>query len=172
MLNQSMINEAVQIDHSEKVAKVAKFIRQQANSNGYVSELWMPDKRYLNIGEISAKLIKMDYYPKIANELAKWIRTNTQNAYERGVFVVTDRVLGNKEIVADCKSALLAALRHNEPMYFDAIKWYPDGTYSDALSGDNWEHDICLVIGSMTLLYSRAAFTNGMKDACNALVVK
>jgi hypothetical protein len=169
MINQTFINEALHIDHSMQVSKVASSIRQQSNSDGYISKYWMSNRHYLNESTLVKKLVKMQYHPSVANTLAIWLRKNVQNAYERGVFVVTDRVLIHQDIVADCEQALLAALRHKEPEYFDALKWYSKDDYINGLKRDKWELEICQTIGLLTLRYCRAAFTTGLKDACKAL---
>jgi hypothetical protein len=170
MINQTFVNEALHIDHSMQVSKVAKSIRQKANSDGYISEYWNSKRQYLSKSVLVKKLVKMNYHPLVANTLAIWLRTNVQNAYERGVFVVTDRVLIHQDIVADCHQALLSALRHKEPEYFDALKWYSSDVYINGLKKDKWELEICQTVGLWTLRYCRAAFTSGLKDACKALI--
>lgn len=170
MINQSLIKEALYINHPTQVSKVAKHIREKANEYGYLSDYWIPERQYLSEHELTAKLVKMGYHSANAKDLANWIRTNVQNAYERGVFVVTDRVIKGEKIASDTPSALLAALRYKEPEYFDGRKWYCDNDYVHALRSERWETEVCQVVGRLTLRYSRAAFTAGLKDACKALV--
>lgn len=153
-----------------QVSKVAKHIREKAHQYGYVSEFWMPERKYLSEHELTANLVKMGYHSENAKDLANWIRTNVQNAYERGVFVVTDRVIKSKKVESDTPSALLAALRYKEPQYFDGRKWYSDNDYVNGLRSEGWETEVCQVVGRLTLRYARAAFTTGLKDACEALV--
>lgn len=170
MINENFINESLSISHSMQVSKVASSIRQMSHNYGYVSKYWTCDRVYLQMSSLISTLENMKYHKTVATELATWIRTNIQNAYEKGVFVVTDSVLkkGNS-FSADTPDILLSALRDAEPEYFTSTKWYNDD-YTQCLRYEHWHHDIYNCIGKLTLRYARAAFTQGMKDACNQLV--
>lgn len=171
MINQAFIQEALSIPHEKQVSIVAKAIRHKANYDSYIGNRYSPSRFYLSWLMLTEKLQKMGYHKKTAGELADWIRQKIQYAYERAVFVVTDRVLGcKKEYSSDTPEALIAALRNKEKEYFTATLWYPKDTYVKALRDERWHDDIARELGPMILLYARAAFTRGLKDAAENLI--
>lgn len=171
MINQAFIQEALSIPHEKQVSIVAKAIRHKANYDSYIGNRYSPSRFYLSKFMLTEKLQKMGYRRTTADNLADWIRQNIQHAYERAVFVVTDRVVGcEKDYSADTPDALIAALREKEEAYFTSTLWYPKDTYVNALRNERWCDDVAREIGPMTLLYVRAAFTRGLKDAAEHLI--
>lgn len=170
MINQTFIDNALQRSHPVMVSVVAKNVRTSAHEHGYISRYYNPRIKYLEKGHLNKSLRGLKLDDNTLDFFVNWIRTEAQNAYERGVFVVTDRVLLGLNYSFDSPEALLAVLRNKESVYFTSTLWYTDDTYKSGLESERWNHDIVNAISGLTLRYCRCAFTHGMQDACKMLV--
>ncbi len=171
MINHNFINKALDIDHSMKVSKVAKHIRSETHPNGYLHDAtdFGGSKSYLSKSHLTRTLRKMDIGFILANILANQIRTSANSAYERGVFVVTDRVLKGRDLDTTSAQSLLSSLRAKEKEFFTPTLWYPHRSYNSIIMKYTRDIDLINAVGPLFLRHARAAFAHGLRDACDIL---
>ncbi len=174
MINYNFVNKSPDIDHSMKVSKAAKYIRSETRPNGYLHDASDigDSKPYLSKNHLLTTLLKMDIGFTTANTLASQIRAHANSAYERGVFVVTDRTLKGRELDTTSPQSLLSSLRAKEKEYFTPTLWYPHRTYDSIILKHTRDINIINAVSPLFLRHARAAFAHGLLDACDMLADK
>jgi hypothetical protein len=108
----------------------------------------------------------------LTSRLVNQIRSHANSAYERGVFVVTDRVLKGRHLDTTSSEALLSSLRTKEKEFFTPTLWYPHGSYNSIILKYTRDTDIINAVSPLFLRHARAAFAHGLHDACDTLIDK
>lgn len=171
MINHNFINKALDIDHSMKVSKVAKHIRSETHPNGYLHDArdFGGSKPYLSKSYLVETLRKMNVGFIAASAIANQIRASANSAYERGVFVVTDRVLKGRDLDTTSAQSLLSSLRAKEEEFFTPTLWYPHRSYNNIILKYTRDIDLINAVSPLFLRHARAAFAHGLRDACDIL---
>ncbi len=151
--------------------------RIHVESGSYVNlRASMQFKRaYLNVYELNHFLKKNGYSDFNIKKLVPYIRESIQYAYERGVFIVSSRVISavshkGKAIEVNSPKALLAHFREQENEAFTPDKWYLENTYTKDLYNKGYDFHIANELGPFILRHVRAAFSVGMKTAATKCV--
>lgn len=144
---------------------------------------FVQSRRYLAADVIQRKLALMGYHADRAAELTTIFHQCVELAYERGVFVVSSRVVnlsafehddpfGREPFEPETPQGLLDHFKAREPNHFDALQWYEPLCFEKHLADLHYHHDIARELGPFFLLHVRAAFTRGLKNAANQVVVQ
>lgn len=128
-------------------------------------------REYLSQFDLRNKLAKSGFRGRSLDEMLAFIQDSVTGAFERGVFVVSSRVVKMPPGVnISDPDSLLGYLRDKELEYFTPKLWYPDGTYTKGLLDDRWHEDVANEWGPYVLRHCRVAFEIGMKRAVEKLV--
>ena len=148
----------------DDTTRIAFHIRQSDNAIGRVLESKVP--------ALINDFTHRQWRDLITRELVTFIQESVGHAYNRGVFVVSSRVIGlsNKQVSIDSPEALLSYLRNKEKEYFDPILWYRNGTFTRALLKEGYCNDQACELGGFILRHVRTAFAVGMKTAAKKVI--
>lgn len=160
-LNISYVEKS--IPHEMRTSFLAQQIR--SDLGGFVRK-----RRYLDSWVIAGKLQLMGYNRKAALELADYVRKSADSAFERGVFVVSSRVLGMDEFNFDSPKHLVSYLKAKEGEYFDPMLWYLLQDYKNDLLSQNYCDVIIFEIAPLVLRHVRAAFLRGINGAASKVM--
>jgi hypothetical protein len=169
-LNTQYINAT--IDSFERTCFLTKRIHLECTEYIQIGS-YAPTKRsYLGTSELKSMLKKNGYSQFLTNKLVTFTQESVGHAYNRGVFVVSSRVIGlsNKQVSIDSPEALLSYLRNKEKEYFDPILWYRNGTFTRALLKEGYCNDQACEVGGFILRHVRTAFAVGMKTAAKKVI--
>jgi hypothetical protein len=139
--------------------------RIKLDLGGYVER-----KHYLSKADVMKNLGSMGYHPHMASELADYVRECVKNAFERGVFVVSSRVIRFRGATPLTPGELVAVLKEREGIYFDPLLWYTLKDFKSALLARHYSHDIVSQLAPYILLHARAAFSRGINGAAGRLI--
>jgi hypothetical protein len=127
-------------------------------------------RKYLDKIEVVKTLGLMGYDTARASELADYFLKCVESAFERGVFVVSSRVIKLKGITPKTPNELVAMLVEKEPGYFDPLHWYELVDFQRELKSLNYSSQIIAELAPYFLRHVRAAFIRGINGAASKLV--
>ncbi|RYY74545.1 MAG: hypothetical protein EOO52_13350 [Gammaproteobacteria bacterium] len=153
------------ISHELRTSYLASQIR--SDLGGFLRK-----RNYLRQWTIGKSLGSMGYHPRRAGELVDYICTSAENAFTRGVFVVTSRVLSMENLPFADGRELVAHLKESQGAYFDPLQWYTLGEIQDHLKSLKYSQQIIYEIAPIVLRHTRAGFLRGINGAASQLVLK
>lgn len=160
-LNQNFIDAS--IPSHTRTSELTQHIKSELG--GFVAR-----RKYLDKFEVVKKLGRMGYDQKRACELADHFHQCVESAFERGVFMVSSRVIKLKGVTPETPYALVALLVEKEPGYFNPLHWYRIGDFQRDLQSLNYSSQIVAELAPYFLRHVRAAFIRGINGAANRLV--
>lgn len=162
-LNQAYVERS--ISHEMRTSYLTTQIKMDLG--GFIRK-----RQYLRNWVIGKSLKSMGYPPVLIGDLVEYIRKSAENAFERGVFVVTSRVLAMEEFPFVDARDLIDHLREKEGEYFDPMLWYTLDAFKNTLRSENYSEQIVYEIAPIVLRHARIAFLRGIKGAASKLVVR
>lgn len=160
-LNISYVEKS--ISHELRTSFLAKQIRNDLG--GFVRK-----RQYLSNWVLTSNLKLMGYERTRAIELADYVRKCVDLAFERGVFVVTSRVLKMDDVSFDSPKHLVSYLKAKEGEYFDPMLWYSLNDFKNDLKSQSYNDVIIFEIAPLVLRHVRAAFLRGINGAAGKVI--
>lgn len=153
-------------------SSIPSYTRSSALTQHLKSELggFVGRRKYLDKFEVVKTLGLMGYDTGRASELADYFLKCVESAFERGVFVVSSRVIKLEGVTPDTPNALVAMLAEKEPAYFDPLHWYRVVDFQRELKSLNYSSQIIAELAPYFLRHVRAAFIRGINGSANRLV--